>query len=104
MKENIVVISNHGTHYDFFNRPDQKHMLDSILSRSDLTDAEKQERIKNAYEIVGKPDNLINFEFEVPSETLKYGVKEIIRDDNDTIEDNVRKVEEYFKYFKDTKL
>jgi len=102
--ENIVVISNHGAPYDFFCRPDQKHMLDSILNRSDLTDEEKQNRLKNAYEIVGKPDKNLNRKVEIPSETIKYGVKEIIRNDDDTIEDNAKKVEEYFKYFKKSQV
>jgi hypothetical protein len=100
VKENIVVISNHGASYDFFDRPDQKHMLDSILNRSDLTDEEKQKRLKNAFEIVGVPNNQVNPEFQIPTETIKYGVKEIIRNDQDTVEDNVKKVEAYFKYFK----
>ena len=47
----IVYISNHGKGYDFFDRPEHRHMLDGIHNRTDLTEEEKVRRIQNAYKI-----------------------------------------------------
>ena len=44
---NIIVLSNHGKKNDWFDRPDQRHMLDNIRNRTDLTEQEKDELIKN---------------------------------------------------------
>ena len=92
---NMVVIANYGSSYDFFDRPDQKHMLDGILSRTDLNDEEKQKRIENAYNIVGRNSGK-NKTPEIPSETLKYGTQYIIRDDTTSVEETTNKVEDYF--------
>lgn len=80
-----VTITHRGRAYDFFDRPDQRHMLEQIRSRSDLTPEQKEERIRNAYQIVRggvgeTPDRAI------PRETRRYGVKQIIRDDGSTPE------------------
>ena len=82
-----VTISNYGTPGDFFDRPDQRHMLDDILNRPNLSDKEKEELVCNAYKIVGDNPNLITKpKQENPRETEKFGVKEIIRDDTTTVE------------------
>lgn len=88
-----VTISNYGTAYDFFARPDQQYMLDEIQNRTDLSGEEKAERVKNAYDIVGDAAKQ-----EIPYETLKYGVKQIIRYDSSTIEGTSSLVAHHFGF------
>ena len=93
-----VTISNYGRPYDFFDRPEQHRMLEDIRNRNDLSDEEKEERIRNAYRIVGaEPDGSNKHVHEISRETLLYGVKQIIRDDATTVEQTVAKIEEYFE-------
>ena len=98
----IVVISNHGRGYDFFDRPEQRHMLDGIKNRTDLTEAEKERRIQNAYKIVGggnaidKPQEAKSQ--EKPREVTQLGVKEIIRDDNTTVQQTADEIAAYFGF------
>jgi hypothetical protein len=92
-----VTISNHGSSYDFFDRPEQRHMLEDIRNRSDLSDEEKEERIQNAYRIVGGGENDKKEQIhEIPRETIQYGVKQIIRNDNTTAEQTAKMIAEYF--------
>lgn len=92
-----VTISNYGTPYDFFDRPEQRKMLEDIRNRLDLSDKEKDERIRNAYRIVGGGlDAAKDPVHEIPRETLLYGVKQILRDDTTTVEQTVAMIEEYF--------
>ena len=88
-----VTISNYGNAYDFFARPDQQGMLDGILNRADLSDSEKAERVKNAYDIVGN-----NTTPEIPYETQKYGIKQIIRYESSTIEETTNLIAAYFHF------
>jgi hypothetical protein len=90
---NIVYISNHGKKYDFFDRPEQRHMLDEIRNRSDLAEAEKEQRIQNAYAIVVGGENP-----EKPREVTQLGVKEIIRDDNTIVEQTADEIAKYFQF------
>ena len=90
----VVTISNYGKPYDFFDRPGQRNMLDEIRNR-DIPEEEKEKLIRNAYKIVGdnsekKPNR------EIPRETIQYGVKQIVRDDNSTIEQTANMIAEYF--------
>jgi len=93
----VVTISNYGSSYDFFNRPGQRNMLEDIRNRSDISDEEKEERIQNAYKIVGggKVDKK-DGNHEIPRETIQYGVKQIIRDDNTTVEQTTKMIAKYF--------
>ena len=89
-----VTISNYGSPYDFFDRPGQRNMLDEIRNR-DIPEEEKEKLIRNAYKIVGdnsekKPNR------DIPRETIQYGVKQIIRDDNSTVEQTADIIAEYF--------
>jgi hypothetical protein len=93
---NVVTISNYGRSYDFFDRPGQKHRLDEIRSR-DISEEEKEKLIRNAYRIVGVEDEgKSESNRESPRETTQYGVKQIIRDDNSTIEQTAAMIAEYF--------
>lgn len=80
---NAVTIINHGKSYDFFDRPDQHNMLDSIRNRTDISETEKQKMIENAYNIV-KSDYTAD---EPPHEVTVYGVKSVIRDETTTPDD-----------------
>ena len=87
----VVTISNYGTAYDFFDRPDQQAMLQELQQRPDLSDAERERLIQNAYAIVGQTSS----DF-IPYETQKYGVKQIIRYDDTTIKDTANMVAAFF--------
>ena len=89
---NAVTISNCGPAYDFFDRPDQREMLDSIRNRTDLNDEEKAARIQNAYAIVGDGTT------DIPRETQRYGVKQVIRGETSTVEETAGLVAEYFQW------
>ena len=93
-----VTISNYGKPYDFFDRPGQRNMLDEIRSR-DISDEEKEKLIQNAYRIVGGGEKSdITPKREIPRETIQYGVKQIIRDDNSTVEQTADLIAEYFQF------
>lgn len=89
----MVTISNHGAAYDFFDRPDQRQMRDAILLRPDLTDAEKAARLENAYAIVGNPATP-----EIPDETQRYGVPQIIRYDCSTVAETAAQAAKLFGF------
>ena len=92
-----VTISNYGSPYDFFDRPGQCNMLDEIRSRH-IPDDEKEKLINNAYRIVGGGNvNDKKPKRDIPRETIKYGVKQIIRDDNSTVESTADMIAEYFR-------
>ena len=80
-----VTISNYGSPYDFFDRPGQRSMLDAIRNRGDLTDDEKEERIRKAYQVVGSEPGGKEPVRDIPRETVLYGVKQIIRDDTTSV-------------------
>jgi len=98
----IVYISNHGKGYDFFDRPEHRHMLDGIHNRTDLTEEEKVRRIQNTYKIVGggnATDNLQEAKSrQKPREVTQLGVKEIIRNDNTTVWETADKIAQYFRF------
>ena len=91
---NAVTISNYGDSYDFFNRPEQLHMIEEIKSR-DISQDEKDKLIANAYSIVGGSSSK-----EPPKETVLYGIKEIIRTNKTTVYDTVAEVEKYWELSK----
>lgn len=90
-----VTISNHGKNYDFFDRPEQRHLLDDITNRTDISEAEKQKLIDNAYAIITGDGN--DNKFELPRETKLYGVKQIVRNDTTNVDDVVHMIEEYWE-------
>ena len=90
----VVTLTNQGSSYDFFDRPEQKQMLEDILHRTDLTEAEKQLRVENAYRIVGgtPPDT--------PRETQLYGVTQIFWNEHIPVEVTTSKVAAHFNLSK----
>ncbi len=89
----IVVISNHGKEYDFFDRPEQRHMLDGIQNRTDLSEAEKVWRIQNAYKIIDGENAT-----DKPRVVTQLGVKEIIRNNNTTVQQTADEIAAYFRF------
>lgn len=89
---NAVTISNHGADYDFFARPEQKHILEDVKNRTDIDDKEKSKLIKNAYNIIYDKED----KFAVPRETKLYGVKQIIRDNMTSAERVAEMIAEYW--------
>ena len=87
----VVTISNYGSAYDFFDRPDQQVMLREIQERPGLSDADRERLIENAYAIAGQTSS-----HTIPYETNKYGVKQIIRYDDTTIEETANTVAAFF--------
>lgn len=87
-----VHLCNCGTKFDFFNRPDHAGMLDSVKNRSDLSEAEKENIIKNAYSSVSGNEGYI------PEWVIRYGVKNIMWDDTTGIEQTASEVEKYFGF------
>lgn len=85
-----VMLYNCGETYDFFERPEQKRMLEDILNRPDLTEEEKAQRVQNAYEIAG------GTQAGIPKETERYGLVGIAWDRQTPVEVTVEKVAEYF--------
>lgn len=85
-----VMLYNCGETYDFFERPEQKRMLEDILNRPDLTEEEKAQRVKNAYEVAG------GVQAGIPKEVGWYGLAGIAWDRQTPVEVTVEKVAEYF--------
>ncbi len=86
-----VHLSNCGTRFDWFNRPDHIATLDSIKNRTDLTEKEKEDIIKNAYDSVGQEEG------EIPDWVIKHGIKNIEWNDRTSIEQTTLEVSQYFK-------
>jgi len=88
----MVYLSNQSTTFDWFNRPDHQHMLDSVKNRADLTEAEKDAIIRNAYNSVGRS------EARVPEWVAQYGVHPVIWNDDRTVDQTTADVERYFDF------
>ena len=89
---NAVTIVNQGSTYDFFDRPEQKQMLDNIKARQDIDEPKKQELLKNAYAIVST--STIE---TLPKEVQKYGVKAVFRNESTSVEDLANMIAHYWK-------
>ena len=88
----MVHLSNLGTQFDWFQRPDHIHMLDSIKNRTDISEADKDLIIKNAYNAVGMNET------PLPDWVTSHGVKNIAWDDNTAVEQTISDVAEYFGF------
>ena len=96
VKENMVYIKHIGKTGDFFDRPDQRHMLDSIINNSSLSEEEKKLKIEKMYDIVGRPNEEI-VEDSIPDVIKNNDIKVIVRYDDNTVEENTNKVLNYFR-------
>ena len=89
---NAVYLLNRGTKFDWFERPDHKHSLDSIKARTDLSETEKEALIVHAYNSVGQGEGYL------PDWVVEHNIKYIIWDDSTTIEQTASEAAEYFKF------
>ena len=89
---NMVYLVNRGTRFDWFGRSDHDNIRDITMKRTDLTEAEKETIITNAYNVVGRNEG------RLPDWVLQHNVKHIIWDDNTTIEQTAFEVAEYFGF------
>lgn len=86
----MVYLLNCGTKFDWFNRPDHNQALNSIRQRTDITDQEKEDKINDAYQIVG------NTEGQLPDWVIKHQIKVVTWNDHTTIEQTASDVAQYF--------
>ena len=96
VKENIVYIKHIGKTGDFFDRPEQRHMLDSIINDNSLSEEEKKLKIEKMYDIVGRPNQEI-VEDSIPDVIKNNDIKVIVRYDDNTVEENTNNVLKCFK-------
>lgn len=99
VKDNMVYIKHIGKTGDFFDRPEQRHMLDSIINDNSLSEEEKKLKIEKMYDIVGRPNQEI-VEDSIPDVIKNNDIKVIVRYDDNTVEENTNKVLKYFKLYK----
>lgn len=88
----IVYLSNQGTKFDWFNRPDHSNSLDSVKNRVDLTEAEKDEIIRNAYNSVAQSES------KIPGWVIENNIKVITWNDNTTIDQTTTETSRYFNF------
>ena len=91
---NMVHLSNQGTSFDWFNRPDHEDIRTTIAKRTDLNEEEKQRIIDNAYESVASNES------NAPNWVTDLGIKNIIWNDHTSIETTATEVAEYFGFSK----
>ncbi len=81
-----VYLCNRSTGFDWFERPDHADALNEIRCRTDLSDAEKQEKIEAAYAAVAGGEGII------PNWVKKHNIPVVIWDDTTTPEQTVDEV------------
>lgn len=89
----VVYLCNCGTPYDWFDRPDHE-TLDGIRRRTDLSEAEKQAIIDNAYRAVSGGESV------QPDWVSELNIKNINWDDSTSVSKTASDVEAYFGFFK----
>lgn len=90
----IVYLSNQGTKFDWFNRPDHNNALDSIKNRMDITDKDKDEIILNARNSVGTNED------KIPDWVILNDIKCVIWNDKSSVEQTSAHVADYFGFKK----
>ena len=87
----VAISYNGSVKRDFFDRSDHRHILENIRGRNDLTAAEKDYRVRNAYEICAvehpqSPGNSIE----------QYGIPHIVTDETTTVEEMAGRIADVF--------
>ena len=67
----------------------------------DLSESEKQEKIKNAYALFPAD---VKAEKNTPREVIEYAIKHIVCDETTTIEEMVNMIDDYFEFPKNEKI
>lgn len=87
-----VHLCNSGSTFDWFNRPDHIDAIHAIEARIDLSEEEKADLIRHAYEIVATESGVI------PEWVTRLGIKNISWNDTTTIEQTTLEVANYFEF------
>lgn len=90
----MVHLSNQGTSFDWFNRPDHEDVRDTVRNRTDLSEEEKQRIIDNAYNVVAGDESTR------PDWVAELGIKNIVWNDQTSIDMTATEVAAYFKFDK----
>ena len=86
----MVYLCNQSSFFDWFNRPDHSDALDVIRNRTDLTDAQKQEKIDAAYDAVAQSEG------NIPEWVSRLGIPVVIWDDQTSPENTAEEVAAVF--------
>ncbi|MDR2686160.1 MAG: hypothetical protein LBB75_00270 [Oscillospiraceae bacterium] len=89
LASHMVHLSNRGTKFDWFNRPGHS-TLDSIQTRTDLSDEEKAAIVRNAYNAVGQNGA------PLPDWVVRHNITDIAWDDNTAIDETASEAARYF--------
>jgi len=89
-----VYLCNQSTSFDWFKRSDHEDVCDVIYRRIDLSEEEKQLVIQNAYESVAANEGVI------PDWVVDLGIKNIVWNDNTSIDTTALEVATYFGFNK----
>ena len=92
----MVYIKHIGKCSDFFDRPDQRHMINNVLNDETLSEEEKKIKIEKMYDIVGRPNEEM-VEDSIPDVIKNNDIKVIVRYDDNIVEENTNKILEHFK-------
>ena len=92
-----VYLSNQGTKFDWFDRPDHYNALDSVKNRTDISNEEKDDIIRNARNTVGTNEG------RIPGWVMENGIKYVIWNDAISVEQTAVEVAEYFGFNKEDK-
>lgn len=57
--EHFVYLNNCGTKFDWFNRPDHENIVEITNKRTDMTDTEKADVIRKAYDAVSGNEGVV---------------------------------------------
>ena len=90
LASHAVHLQNRGTGFDWFDRPDHIGSLDAVKNRGDISQAERDAIIVNAYAAVSGNEGAL------PDWVVKYGVKNIAWDDSTGIDATALETAEYF--------
>lgn len=91
---NAVHLCNQSTSFDWFNRPDHENIRDTVAGRTDLSDEEKRQIIEHAYECVTPAES------NAPEWVAELGIKNIVWNNNTSIDTTTNEVAEYFGFTK----
>lgn len=89
-----VHLCNCGSTFDWFNRPDHVDAIHAIETRTDLSEKEKANLIRHAYETVAQEAGII------PEWVTRLGIKNVSWNDTTTIEQTALEVANYFEFGK----
>ena len=91
----VVHLCNQSTTFDWFDRPDHENIRDTVAKRTDLSDEEKQQIIEHAYECVAPDESNTATDW-----VAELGIKNIVWNDQTSIDMTAAEVAAYFEFDK----